>query len=169
MRVLHVTCFGLLLLAILVTGCTSQPAQTPATPSAAATPVQTATVSLVVSPATLTSTTWNLAWFDDTKGAWSKVAEGSTITATFLNEGSVTGSGGCNGYSSEYQLGNVSRIFIRRPVVPDEHLCQTPNGVMSQESVYFTNLQSAETYTITNNQLVFYNKENKKILQFDPL
>lgn len=169
MRVLHVTCFGLVLLAILVTGCMSQPAQTPATPSAAATPVQTATVSLVVSPATLTSTTWNLAWFDDTKGAWSKVAEGSTITATFLNEGSVTGSGGCNGYSSEYQLGNVSRIFIRRPVVPDEHLCQTPNGVMSQESVYFTNLQSAETYAITNNQLVFYNKENKKILQFDPL
>ena len=57
----------------------------------------------------------------------------SPITATFLNEGKVTGSGGCNGYSADFQLGNESRIWFRRPEVPD-HQCQAPTGVMSQES-----------------------------------
>jgi heat shock protein HslJ len=166
MKVLHITCIGLFVLAVLVTGCTSQPATVPASTAATAVPTSLATPAPAV-PNSLTSTTWKLGWFDDTNGAWSKVAEGSTITATFLNEGRITGSGGCNGYSADFQLGNESRIFIRRPVVPD-HLCQTPTGVMSQESVYFTELQGAETDSITNGQLLIFNKENTKILQFDP-
>lgn len=166
MKILPIACIGLLVLAALIAGCTSQPVQTPATPAVTATPVPTM-FEPVTPPKTLTSTTWNLGWFDDTNGVWSKVAEGSTITATFLVEGKVTGSGGCNGYSAEYQLGNESRIWFRRPEVPD-HKCQTPLGVMSQESYYFTDLQSAETYSITNNQLLFFDKAGRKILQFDP-
>jgi len=165
MKVLQIACTGLFVLAVLVTGCTTQPATVPASVATTA-PVSVATPGAAVPPSLL-STTWKLAWFDDTKGVWSKVAEGSTITATFLNEGRITGSGGCNGYSADYQLGNESRILIRRPIVPDR-LCQTPNGVMSQESVYFTELQGAETYSITNGQLLIFNKENTKILQCDP-
>lgn len=166
MKVLYITCIGLLVLALLATGCTSQPAQIPATPAATAAPTATASPAEVVPP-TLAGTTWTLGWFDDTKGMWSKVAEGSTITATFLNEGKVTGSGGCNGYSADFHLGDAPRIWIRRPVVPDRK-CQTPNGVMSQESAYFTDLEWAETYSVTNNQLLIFNREGRKILQFDP-
>jgi heat shock protein HslJ len=169
MKVSYITCIGLLVLAVLVTGCTSQPAQTPASLAATAAPALTVAAIPSAPPATLTSNTWKLAWFDDTNGVWSKVAEGSTITATFLNEGKVTGSGGCNGYSSDFQLGVNPRIWFRRPEVPQNHLCQAPNGVMSQESAYFTDLEWAETYSITNNQLIIYNKANTKILQFDPL
>lgn len=167
MKVVYFTCIGLLILAVLVTGCTSQPAQAPVTPATTAVPAQTVAIP-ATPPATLTSTTWKLGWFDDTKGVWSKVAEGSTITATFLNEGKVTGSGGCNGYSSDYQLGSTPRIWFRRPEVPQNHECQAPNGVMSQESAYFTDLEWAETYSITNGQLLIFDKTNKKILQFDP-
>jgi heat shock protein HslJ len=166
MKVLYFACIGLLILAAFITGCTSQPAQTPA--STTAVPASTAAPTPpAVAPPSLTSTTWKLGWFDDTKGMWSKVAEGSTITATFFAEGKVTGSGGCNGYTADYQLGSAPRIWFKRPVVPD-HLCQTPNGVMSQESAYFTDLEWAETYEIKNGQLVIYNKEKMKILQFDP-
>jgi len=168
MKHLTIICIGLLLLAVIITGCTSKPAQAPASPAATATPAQTTATIPATPSATLTSTTWKLAWFDDTKGVWSKVAEGSTITATFLNEGRVTGSGGCNGYSEDYQLGNESRIWFRRPVVPEKHLCQTPTGVMSQESYYFTDLENAETYSITNGQLLIFDRSNRKILQFDP-
>ena len=38
MKVVYITCIGLLLLAVLATGCTSQPAQTPVTPAATAVP-----------------------------------------------------------------------------------------------------------------------------------
>ena len=127
----------------------------------------TAATSVPAAPPSLTGTTWKLAWFDDTSGVWSKVAEGSTITATFFSEGKVTGSGGCNGYTSDYQLGTSPRIWFRRPVVT-ERLCQTPTGVMSQESAYFTDLEWAETYSITNGQLLIFDKTNRKILQFDP-
>jgi heat shock protein HslJ len=166
MKVLYITSIGLLVLALLVSGCTSQPAQIPATPAATAIPTAAATSAAAIPP-TLTGTTWNLAWFDNTNGVWSKVAEGSTITATFLNEGKVTGSGGCNGYSADYQLGAAPRIWFRRPVVT-ERKCQTPTGVMGQESYYFTDLEWAETYSITNGQLLIFDKSGKKILQFDP-
>jgi heat shock protein HslJ len=166
MKIVYFTCIGLLVLAVLATGCTSQPAQTPVTPVTTAVPTTTAAPTAVV-PSEIAGITWKLGWFDDTKGVWSKVAEGSTITATFLNEGKVTGSGGCNGYSADFHLGDAPRIWIRRPVVP-ERLCQTPNGVMSQESAYFTDLEWAETYSITNGQLLIFDRTNKKILQFDP-
>jgi len=168
MKPLFFACTGLLLLAVLITGCTSKPAPVTAT----ATPAVTSADQLppecipVFVPATLTSKTWNLAWFDDTKGVWSRVAEGSTITATFFNEGKVTGSGGCHGYTTDFQLGNESRIWIRRPTV-SESLCQSPFGVMDQESAYFTDLERAETYNITNNQLLIFNSANRRILQFD--
>lgn len=167
MKNLYVIGIGLLVLAVLATGCTSQPAQTPATP---AVPAAASSPTAPATPAapTLTSTTWTLAWFSGENSLWSKVAEGSTITATFLNEGIVTGSGGCNGYSSRFQLGNESRIWFDRPQVPLNNLCQTPLGVMSQESYFFTDLQNAETYAIVNNQLVVYDRNSKKILQFDP-
>jgi heat shock protein HslJ len=164
MKFLHIAFIGLFVLAVLLTGCTSQPAQVPASPAPAATPADT--TAIPAAPLSLTGTTWNLAWYDDTKGVWTKVVEGSSVTATFFNEGRVTGSGGCNGYSADFQLGDPQRIWFRRPEVPD-HLCQTPNGVMSQESAFFTDLQWAESYSISDGQLVIFNKENKKILEFD--
>ena len=166
MKVVYLTCIGLLVLALLATGCTSQPAQIPATPAATAAPTTAETTAAAIPP-TLTGTTWTLGWFDDTNGVWSKVAEGSTVTATFLNEGRVTGSGGCNGYSANFHLGDTPRIYIERPEVTDRK-CQTPTGVMSQESYYFSDLGNAETFSITNNQLLIFNRDGRKILQFDP-
>ena len=168
MKVVYLACIGLLVLAILATGCTSQPAQTPATPAPTSAPVTTVIQTPAV-PSEIGGTTWSLAWYDDTKGVWSKVVEGSTVTATFLNEGKITGSGGCNGYSADFHLGNTPQIWIRRPEVPQNNLCQSPTGVMKQESAYFTDLEWAETYSITNGQLVIFNRENRKILQFDPV
>jgi heat shock protein HslJ len=166
MKVVYLTCIGLLVLALLATGCTSQPSQIPATPAATAAPTAAATTAAAIPP-TLAGTTWTLGWFDNTNGVWSKVAEGSSITATFLNEGRVTGSGGCNGYSANFHLGDSPRIYIERPKVT-ERKCQTPTGVMSQESYFFTDLEWAESYSITNGQLLIFDKANKKILQFDP-
>jgi heat shock protein HslJ len=166
MKPLHI-CIGLLVLAVFLSGCTTKPAAPPAAPEPAPA-VQTTAFPPFTPPASLTNTIWNLAWFDDTKGVWSRVAEGSNITATFLGEGKVTGSGGCNGYTTDYQLGEPNRIWFRRPAVP-ERLCQTPVGVMSQESAFFTNLEWAETYSINGSQLLIFDRMNKKILQFDPL
>jgi len=160
----------LVILAVLASGCTSSTSPASATPA----PAQvTQSVAITPSPAVTTSTpsitgtTWTLGWFDDTKGMWSKVAEGSTVTLTIGANGRLTGSGGCNDYSAEYHLGTDPMIWIRRPEIGTK-TCQAPTGVMNQESAYYTDLSWAEDYAITNNQLVMFDKTGKKILQFDP-
>jgi heat shock protein HslJ len=157
---------ALISIAVLLSGCTSQPAE----PSPTAVPETTVIVpTATAAPAlTLTNTEWNLGWYDDTKGVWSKVIEGSTVTATFGTDGIVRGTGGCTDYSTDYHLGDSPGIWIRRPAVT-ETVCQTPTGVMNQQSAYYTDLEWSETYSITNGQLLLFNEDGRKILQFDPM
>jgi heat shock protein HslJ len=159
-------CVGLLILTVLICGCTSQQAAAPASLTPAATPQQVTAAPAATGPAII-GTNWKLGWFDDTKGMWSKVAEGSTITATFSANGKISGFGGCSDYVTDYQLTESPKVWFRRPAVP-EKVCQTPNGVMSQQSAYYTDLEWSQTYGITGGQLVFFDKTGKKILQFDP-
>jgi heat shock protein HslJ len=157
-------CIGLVILAVVFSGCTSQPAA-PATPAPAVTQ-QVAAPTTAVGP-TLTGTNWQLGWFDDNKGVWSKIAEGSTITAKFSTDGKVTGFSGCTNYITDYTLPQAPKVWFRRPAV-SEKVCQSPIGVMSQESAYYTDLERSDSYAIKDNQLLFFNKDGNKILQFDP-
>jgi heat shock protein HslJ len=79
----------------------------------------------------------------------------------------VSGSSGCNQYSTVYHLGTDPKIWMQRPDVPSQ-VCQSPIGVMKQESAYDTDLSWAQDYSITNNQLLMFDQTGKKILQFDP-
>ncbi|MCK9579624.1 MAG: META domain-containing protein [Methanoregula sp.] len=158
-----VICISLLIFAVLICGCTSQPATAPVTPVAAD---PQATEVTHMETTSFIGTNWQLEWFDDTKGMWSKVAEGSTVTATFSADGKLTGFSGCSDYTTEYQLTESQKIWITRPAVK-EKVCQTPIGVMSQESVYYTDLEWAETYSMKDGQLLLFDKTGKKILQFD--
>jgi hypothetical protein len=58
-------------------------------------------------------------------------------------------------------------ISFTWPVVPYTQ-CQPPTGVSSQESYYYTDLGRVDTYSITDGQLIFFDKQGEKILQFDP-
>jgi heat shock protein HslJ len=161
-------CACLIILITLICGCSSQPAVTPTTPVPVAAGEVTPTHAAAATGPTLTGTNWQLGWFDDTKGVWSKVADGSTITAKFSADGKISGSGGCSDYVSDYQLTEIPKIWFRRPAVPDK-VCQTPSGVMSQQSAYYTDLEWSQTYAIAGGQLIFFDKTGKKILQFDPV
>ena len=169
MKYALVFCTSLVLIAILLSGCTSQAPQSTVTPGVPAVPQQPAltTAPVTAAPAPLiTGTTWNLGWFDN-NGVWSKVADGSSITATFGSDGKVSGSSGCSQYSTDYRLGTNPQIWMQRPEVPSK-TCQTPFGVMKQESAYNTDLSLAQGYSITNGQLQMFDQTGKKILQFDP-
>lgn len=156
---------ALILSAALIAGCTSQPTLTPTqvhvTTNA---PFQTSASPTSLAPS-LTGTSWKLGWYDDTKGVWSSVIQGSTITATFTTDGKITGSNGCAQYTTEYTLLTAPGIWVRRPSVP-EITCSEPLGVNSQQSAYYTDLMNSVTYTISSNELQMYDKTGKKILQF---
>jgi heat shock protein HslJ len=163
-----VLCTGLVLVAVLLCGCTSQPVPAPATPAPATAAPQQATPAPTAAAAdSLVGSHWQLGWFDDTKGMWSKVAEGSTITAKFSADGKLRGFSGCSDYITDYQFTESPKVWFKRPAVSTK-VCQTPTGVMSQESAYFTDLEWSETYALKDGQLLFFDKTGKKILQFDP-
>ena len=65
-----------------------------------------------------------------------------------------------------FQTGDPQTIQIKRPEV-NMTICQTPTGVSTQESDYFTDLNWATSDTITGDQLLMFDKTGKKILQFD--
>jgi len=159
---------SLLVLVVVLSGCTGQTLP----PAHAVSPVVAMTEQPIVSGTpviqqTILDTTWKLGWYDDTKGIWSSVISGSTITATFGDNEKVTGSGGCNKYSTDFHLGNTPMLWIRRPVESNGQ-CSAPTGVMHQESAFFTDLSRSQNYSISNGQLLIFDSANRRILQFDP-
>jgi heat shock protein HslJ len=166
MKPYFLLCVSLVILTVIFCGCTSQPAAAPVSQTTA-TVDQQPTTGLTATSQGFIGKKWQLGWFDDTKGMWSKVADGSSITAVFSADGKVSGFSGCSDYVTDYQLTETPKVWFRRPTVPDK-VCQTPSGVMSQQSAYYTDLEWSQTYSITSGQLIFYDKTGKKILQFDP-
>ncbi len=159
---------GLLILAVMITGCTSQTVPS-APPTQPATPVQQPVTQQTSPPAPqLVGTNWKLGWYDNTNGMWTSVVSGSSINAIFASDEKMSGFGGCNPYITVYHLMDAPKVSITRPAVSDNQ-CQEPIGVSSQESYYYTDLERVDTYSITDGQLIFFDKQGRKILQFDAL
>ncbi len=93
---------------------------------------------------TLAGTSWLLA---SLKGQ--NVLPKPQITATFNEDNTLSGSGGCNSYSASYTVeGNSLTIG---PAISTQMAC--PDPIMSQETAYLTVLGSVATYQIQGNTL----------------
>ena len=130
---------GGIILAVLLAGCTAPlgtmpPATTPATP-APMTPVVIAT-----EHSSPLSGTWTLISALGGRGT-SNVLPGTTITATFAEDGTISGSGGCNNYVASCQSG-VNTLSIGT-LITTLKTCDSPAGIMNQEQIYLMNLQAA--------------------------
>ena len=73
------------------------------------------------------------------------------VTAVFADSGALSGSAGCNSYSTTYTV-DGDAITIKPPAVTKK-LCVKPEGVMEQEQAYLSALQKATSYTIEGNML----------------
>ena len=102
-------------------------------------------------PAGLTTTRWGATGVNNGKGAVSSVVAGTTLTATFADAGTVTGSGGCNDYGGPY-TSDASTIKIG-PLAGTKKLCTVPTGVDDQETQFLAAMQAATTYTIAGSKL----------------
>jgi heat shock protein HslJ len=65
--------------------------------------------------------------------------------------GTVTGSGGCNGYHATFSSGEDGTIRIS-PAAATRKMCPEP-GVMDQETRFFRALESAERFRIEGDRL----------------
>jgi heat shock protein HslJ len=138
--------------ALLVAGCTSQPA-TPATPTA--TPSPTETMAVITPPAPIIDPdllgTWTLKEIALQGGSAPLVVFNSPITATFDNQGNLGGNGGCNGYSSQYTLSGGVNAFGKDisigPIISTMMYCESTSNMETQ---YLQVLQEVTSYSVVN-------------------
>lgn len=77
--------------------------------------------------------------------------EAARITATFDDDGRITGFGGCNGFGGSYTLDGGSMHI--GPVTATRKACIEPEGVGELEGWYFAALERVATWSIRDDRL----------------
>lgn len=94
----------------------------------------------------LAGTSWEAVNFYNGNQAIVGVITGTSLTAEFGRDGTLSGNGGCNNYSGPYTV-DGDKIKIG-PLASTMMACTDPDGIMEQEAQYLSALQMAETYQV---------------------
>ena len=87
---------------------------------------------------------------------------GTELTAVFADDGSLTGSAGCNNYMTSYTA-DAGDIQIE-PAASTKKLCSEPEGVMEQESALLAALGEAESYGFNGPTMTLFDGEGKTLV-----
>jgi heat shock protein HslJ len=147
---------------LIISACQPAPAPTepPPPPSATATAEPEATEEVAPTPEPtadlapqLVDKLWLLVAFGETANP-AVVEEGTVVTALFDSDGTLSGSGGCNNYTTTYEL-DGDQLTVASPIASTMMFCETG---MDQESAYLAALQSAGrvAFTAEGRLEVFY-------------
>lgn len=156
---------AVLVLTILLTGCTSQPGTPVPATTAGPTEIQTLVPATAGTPGASsfpTGVPWRLFSYRDVKGSMATAIGEQPVTALFRSDGTVTGSSGCNQYTLGY-TSSGSSIKIN-PGISTLMAC-TP-AIMGQESRYFTLMANATTYSVNGDTLLFFDSSGNPILAY---
>jgi heat shock protein HslJ len=94
----------------------------------------------------LADTSWEVISYNNGQQAVTSVLAGTTITAQFGKDGTLSGNSGCNDYSGLYTVtGNQIKIG---PLGSTRKACADPAGVMDQEAQYLAALETTAVYKI---------------------
>ena len=98
-------------------------------------------------PTSLAGTSWDVIAYNNGRGGVVSVIIGTELTAVFGQDGSLTGSAGCNTYTGSYESDGDGNISIG-PLATTRMMCSDPEGIMDQEQEYLAALQTAARYRI---------------------
>jgi heat shock protein HslJ len=117
-----------------------------------------------VLPTPLTGTTWLATSYNNGQQAVVSVLGGTAITAVFGEDGSLTGSAGCNNYMTGYQVdGNNMTIEM---AATTRMMCVEPEGVMEQEAAYLLALTTTATFAIQGDSLELRTADGALVASF---
>ena len=111
----------------------------------------TSTASQAGSKSDLAGTSWIVTGYSDGSQALASVLAGTTLTADFAADGTLSGNSGCNDYSGPYKITD-NQVGIG-PLASNKKACSDPLGVMEQEAQYMAALENAEVFVIDGNVL----------------
>ncbi len=119
---------------------------------------QAVTVSEPAPANPLANTNWQLASISG-----QPLVDGTTITAFFSAQDTVSGFGGCNDYNGGYTV-NGNNLTVG-PLTATGIACD--DSINQQEAAYFTSLESAATFEISGSQLIIKNGSGQEVLRYN--
>lgn len=115
-------------------------------------------------PTPLTGTLWQATSYNNGRGAVTSLVIGTEITATFAEDGTLSGSAGCNNYTATYTV-DGQQITIT-PVATTMMMCVEPEGIMEQEAEFIAALGTAATFSIEGDQLELRTADGALVASF---
>jgi len=110
----------------------------------------------------LANTEWQLKSFE-VSGKESPVVEGTSVTLKFGADGRAGGSSGCNSYGAEHTE-QADRLTFNR-IVSTKRAC-LDNRANQQEAAYFSALQSATRFNLSDDRLTVFYGDSQNVLNF---
>lgn len=102
-----------------------------------------------------------------TPNAISTLIAGTEITAQFGEDGTLSGTAGCNNYSFGYAV-DGQNIAINPVGISTQMFCETPEGVMDQEAAYLAALPLAATFAMDGGQLTLFDAAGSILAVYAP-
>ncbi len=99
----------------------------------------------------LVGTPWVAIAVNNGRGGVASALAGISVTATFGEDGRVTGSGGCNRFSGPYALDGAALSIGR--LASTRMACLEPEGVGEQEAAFLAALERTTTWSIREDRL----------------
>jgi len=108
----------------------------------------------------LTGTIWNLTSLNG-----QPLVPATRITAEFNEDGSISGSSGCNNYNAVYEVDGGSITINSSPAAMTLMAC--PEPIMAQEAAYLETLSAAATFEISAETLTLFNAGGNPVAVFE--
>ena len=115
--------------------------------------------------APLLGTAWRLTRYSTSGSAVAAPIADTGIDLIFEDDGTLSGSAGCNTYSAPYRV-NETGLTVDR-VIATKTSASEPAGIMEQEAAYLTLLRSAAGYRIVGDALVIIDGDGTAILFYE--
>jgi len=112
----------------------------------------------------LAGTSWVVVGHNNGRGGMVSSITSTQMTATFGEDGSVSGSGGCNRYNAKYRVdGNHLSIG---PPIATRRFCAAPESIMEQEQQYLAALGTATSYRMTGDTMELRDDKGSMVARF---
>ena len=115
-------------------------------------------------PLGLTGNHWIANGVNNGRGGAQSIVIGNEITAVFGEDGSLSGSAGCNNYSGTYEFDGKNMSI--GPLAATQKFCEQPEGTMDQESEYLSALQTVATWSIDGDVLDLRTSEGSRAVSY---
>ena len=117
-----------------------------------------------VEPTPLTGTEWQATAYNNGKGGLQSLAADSVITATFGDDGRLSGNASVNQYNTTYAVSGEGTMTIDSAIATTK--MAGPEELMAQEAAYLAALPQTATYTIDGDQLWLRDANGAALAQY---